>query len=148
MDNDRQQLTRSSCTATLDRRRGESARKSEMDRPFGELERRVVEFREERDWTRFHNPKDLAISIALEAGELLELFQWKDPDETAEVARSESGRGAMAAEMADILILLLSAADATGIDLYAATLAKIEQNARKYPVEKAKGNARKYTELE
>ena len=119
-----------------------------MTRPFGELEKAVVRFRDERDWAQFHNPKDLAISISLEAGELLELFQWKSPGEVEEVVASPEGRRAIAEEMADVLILLLSAADAVGVDLYAATLEKIERNARKYPVEKSKGNARKYDRLD
>jgi NTP pyrophosphatase (non-canonical NTP hydrolase) len=116
-------------------------------RPFDELVARVVEFRDERDWAQFHHPKDLAVSIAIEAAEFLELFQWKDPGEVREQLRDPEGRRRAAEEMADVLILLLSAADAIGVDLYEATLEKIAVNARKYPVEKAKGNARKYDEL-
>ena len=114
---------------------------------FEELTAAVVRFRDERDWAQFHNPKDLALSIAIEAAELLELFQWKDPDEVRALIGDPAGKQRAAEEMADVLILLLSAADAVGIDLLAATFAKIEANARKYPVEKAKGNARKYDQL-
>jgi len=118
-----------------------------MSRPFEELVERVVRFRDDRDWAQFHNPKDLAISVSLEASELLELFQWKDPEEVRALREDPAGRARAAEEMADILILLLSAAESMGIDLYAATLEKIETNARKYPVDKAKGTARKYDEL-
>lgn len=112
-----------------------------------DLQKRVRQFRDEREWAPFHNPKDLAISIALEAAELLEVFQWKDPDEVASTLSDPVGRRAVADEMADILILLLSASEATGIDLYTATLEKLSENARKYPVEKARGNAKKYDAL-
>ena len=112
-----------------------------------EILRRVVEFRDERDWKQFHNPKDLAISISLEAAELLEHFQWKGPEEVRQAAEDPEVRREVGEEMADILILLLSASDALGIDLHAAALAKIEKNARKYPVEKSRGNAKKYDEL-
>jgi len=124
-----------------------SAAEEGTDRPFDELVRQVVRFRDERDWARFHNPKDLAISIAIEAAELMELFQWKTPEEIRASLEELPARKRVAEEMADVLILLLSAADATGIDLYEATLAKIAANAAKYPVEKARGNARKYDEL-
>jgi NTP pyrophosphatase (non-canonical NTP hydrolase) len=117
------------------------------NRPFDELVSRVVRFRDDRDWARFHNPKDLSMSIAIEAAELLELFQWKDPEEIAAFLSTEEGRRRVSEEMADVLILLLSASDAMGIDLYEATLSKIRINAEKYPVEKARGNARKYDRL-
>jgi len=124
-----------------------SASDEATERPFDELVARVVSFRDERDWAQFHHPKDLAVSIAIEAAELLELFQWKDPEEVREQLAAPAGRQRAGEEMADVLILLLSAADAIGVDLYEATLAKIAVNAEKYPVEKAKGNARKYDEL-
>ncbi len=116
-------------------------------RPYEELLRRVLAFRDARDWKRFHNPKDLAISLALEAAELLEHFQWKDAREVAAHLASRRGREAVADEMADVQSLLLSLADAAGVDLYAATLRKLRKAARKYPVAKARGTARKYTEL-
>jgi NTP pyrophosphatase (non-canonical NTP hydrolase) len=116
-------------------------------RPFEELLRRVLRFRDERDWRQYHHPKDLAISICLEAAELLEHFQWKDREEVRRMLADPEARHAAGEEMADILILLLSASDAVGVDLYAAVLAKLEKNAAKYPVEKAKGNARKYDRL-
>ena len=118
-----------------------------MTRPYEELLDRVIRFREERDWARFHHPKDLAISITLEAAEFLELFQWKDRDEIREMLLRPEYLGAAGEELADILILVLSASDALGIDLYDAVLRKIRKNAEKYPVEKARGNATKYDKL-
>ena len=116
-------------------------------RNFDELLDRVIRFRDDRDWLQFHHPKDLAISIALEAAELLEHFQWKDREEVARDLSDPERKTAVGEEMADVLILLLSASDAVGVDLYDATIKKIEKNAQKYPVEKAKGNARKYDQL-
>ena len=116
-------------------------------RPYEELLRRVLAFRDARDWKKFHNPKDLAISIALEAAELLEHFQWKDPAEVAAHLARARTREEVADEMADVQCLLLALSDAAGVDLYAATLRKIEKAARKYPVSRARGTARKYTEL-
>ena len=117
-------------------------------RNFDELLDRVIRFRDDRDWKQFHHPKDLAISITLEAAELLEHFQWKDREEVARDLDDPERKQALGEEMADVLILLLSASDAVGVDLYEATLSKIEKNAAKYPVEKAKGNALKYDCLE
>ncbi len=107
----------------------------------------VLAFRDERDWRQFHNPKDLAISISLEAAELLEHFQWKRPADIAAGLELETERQAIGAEMADVLILLISMADAVGVDLVAAAKQKLVENARKYPIDRAKGNARKYDDL-
>ena len=117
-------------------------------RSFDQLLDRVIRFRDDRDWKQFHHPKDLAISIALEAAELLEHFQWKGKDEVARDLEDPDRKEALGDEMADVLILLLSASDAVGIDLFDATVRKIEKNAEKYPVEKARGNARKYDRLD
>jgi NTP pyrophosphatase (non-canonical NTP hydrolase) len=94
-------------------------------------------FIHERNWGQFHNPKNLAISIAVEAGELLELYQWQDK---ADLKRVED-------EIADIYIYLVMLADYLLIDIGDAALRKIEKNREKYPVEKARGNARKYDQL-
>ena len=115
---------------------------------MNELVGAVLAFRDERDWRQFHNPKDLAISISLEAAELLEHFQWKSPAEVTASLESEAQRLEVAAEMADVLILLISLADAMGVDLVAAAKRKLAENARKYPVERAKGSARKYDDLQ
>jgi NTP pyrophosphatase (non-canonical NTP hydrolase) len=116
-------------------------------RDFGVLEERVRSFRDERDWRRFHTPKDLAASVTIEAAELLEHFQWRTDEETKADLADPAKRAAVAKEMADVLILLVSAADVIGVDLYAAALQKIEENAAKYPVEKSKGRADKYDRL-
>ena len=112
-----------------------------------ELVRAVLVFRDERDWKQFHNAKDLAISITLEAAELLEHFQWKNPGEVEAFLAEEDNRRRLGEEMADILILLVSLADAVGLDLLEAARAKLRENAEKYPVERAKGSAKKYDEL-
>ena len=117
------------------------------NRDFGEIEKRVRRFRDERDWKQFHKPKDVAVSVAIEAAELLEHFQWKSDAEVTSYLADPKHRAAVAAEMADVLLLLVSAADVTGVDLYAAALAKIEANAAKYPVAKSKGSAAKYDRL-
>ncbi len=112
-----------------------------------ELVRAVLAFRDERDWKQFHNPKDLAISITLEAAELLEHFQWKTSGEVDAFLGIEENRQRLGEEMADVLILLVSLADAAGLDLLEAARAKLRENAVKYPVERAKGSAKKYHEL-
>jgi NTP pyrophosphatase (non-canonical NTP hydrolase) len=108
----------------------------------------VLAFRDERDWRQFHNPKDLAISICLEAAELLESFQWKGPDEIAAFLAEDDNRRRVGEEMADVLILLVSMADVIGINLVEAARGKLAVNGRKYPVERAKGNAKKYDALD
>lgn len=112
-----------------------------------DLVKSVVAFRDRRDWRQFHHPKDLAISIALEAAELLEHFQWKTPDEVARYLRRRGNRDRVAAEMADVLILLISLADVLGEDVVAAARRKLRSNDRKYPVSRARGTARKYHAL-
>jgi NTP pyrophosphatase (non-canonical NTP hydrolase) len=99
----------------------------------------LVRFRNERDWEQFHNPKDLALAINIEAGELLELFLWKKPEE-ANVNKIKE-------ELADVLAYSFLLADKYDFDVKEIILSKIQKNAEKYPVEKAKGNAKKYNEL-
>jgi NTP pyrophosphatase (non-canonical NTP hydrolase) len=106
-----------------------------------------VAFRDRRDWRQFHHPKDLAVSIALEAAELLEHFQWKSPDEVARYLRRQRNRDRVAAEMADVLILLISLADVLGEDPVGAARRKLRSNDRKYPVARARGTAKKYHAL-
>jgi NTP pyrophosphatase (non-canonical NTP hydrolase) len=112
-----------------------------------DLVKAVLDFRDEREWKPFHNPKDLAISITLEAAELLEHFQWKGPAEVEAFLATGENRKRLGEEMADVLILLISLADAAGLDLLEAARAKLRQNALKYPVERARGTAKKYDEL-
>ncbi len=112
-----------------------------------ELVKAVLAFRDERDWKQFHNPKDLAISITLEAAELLEHFQWKTAGEVDAFLANEENRRRLGEEMADLLILLVSLADVVGLDLLDAARAKLQDNAVKYPVERARGSAKKYDAL-
>lgn len=106
---------------------------------------KVTEFRDERDWKQFHNPKDVAISLMLESAELLELFQWKDPEATLETASIRKPE--LADELADVLYYVLLMAHDLDIDLSQALIAKLAKNAEKYPVDKARGSNKKYTEL-
>lgn len=96
-------------------------------------------FRDARDWKKFHNPKDLALALSIESSELLEVFLWKSAEE-ADLAKVRE-------ELADVLAYALLLADNYGLDPQQIVLDKIELNEAKYPVEKAKGTARKYTEL-
>ena len=109
---------------------------------FEEATKKALAFREEREWTQFHNPKDLAISISLEAAELLETFQWSGADLEVQ-GKVEHARE----ELADVVIYCIYMADALGVNIADVISDKIDANNRKYPVDKARGNARKYTEL-
>lgn len=126
-----------------------TSKRSRRSRPpsFDELVRQVLAFRDERDWRQFHSPKDLAISISLEAAELLEHFQWKSPAEVAALVADPQGQRQVSWEMADILILLISLAAVLGTDLVKAAQEKLQENERRYPVERARGTARKYRDL-
>lgn len=109
------------------------------------IQKRIREFRDARDWMQFHNPKNLAISVVLEASELLEHFQWKTPIESERHA--DAAKDQIADEIADVAVYLIELSDNLGIDLEQAILNKLDKNAAKYPEDKAKGNAKKYTEL-
>ena len=108
---------------------------------------RLIEFRDARDWRQFHSLKDLIVSLNLEAAELLELTQWKSTEAVEQMAESGTGKARLAEECADILLYLLLIAERTGIDLEKAAQVKIAVNERKYPVEKSRGTAAKYSEL-
>ncbi|PHC09923.1 nucleotide pyrophosphohydrolase [Bacillus toyonensis] len=107
-----------------------------------DLQEAVIKFRDERNWGQFHNAKDLAISLNLEASELLEVFQWKSSEEATETKMQE-----MKEEIADVMIYLLMLSDKLNIDLEEAVYAKLRKNAEKYPIEKAYGTNKKYDEL-
>ena len=109
---------------------------------FNEATQKALQFRRDRDWEQFHNPKDLAASISIEAAELLEVFQWSGTNLEPEgkVDRVEE-------ELADVMIYCIYLADRLGIDIPQAISDKIDSNAAKYPVDKSRGLARKYTEL-
>ena len=111
------------------------------------LTSRLIEFRDERNWKQFHSLKDLIISLNLEASELLELTQWKDAGAFEAFVADGPGREDLEEECADVLLYLLLVAEKSGIDLLKAASDKIDKNAEKYPVAKAKGNAKKYTQL-
>jgi len=106
---------------------------------------KIRRFRDEREWQQFHNPKDMAIAISLEASELLEHFLWIDSG--AANQRVEARKDAITDEVADIAIFLFELADNMNIDLLSAMSAKLERNAVKYPIHKAKGRSDKYNEL-
>lgn len=106
---------------------------------------KIIKFRDERDWKQFHNHKDMALSLVLEATELLEHFQWKNSEEVDAVGRASKGE--LADELADVAMYLFELADNLNIDLAAAIESKIQKNALKYPVEKAKGKHTKYNKL-
>lgn len=104
---------------------------------------RVLQFRDERDWRQFHTPKDLAISMSLEAAELLEIFQWSG----SETGCDEAQTAKLREELADVLSYCILMADVCGLDLDEIMNEKVTKNEAKYPVEKAWGSAAKYTEL-
>jgi len=111
------------------------------------LKRMVKDFVEERNWGKYHNSKDIAISIALEAAELMELFQWKGQHEVLEMLKDPDKLVRVKEELADIMILCLNMANVLDVDVSQAIAEKIDKNKAKYPVELVKGNYRKYTEL-
>ena len=102
----------------------------------------ILKFRDDRNWKQFHNPKDLAISISLEAAELLEVFQWSGAD-----LECRDKLDKIKEELADVVNYAVLMADACGLDLDEIVREKVHRNEEKYPVEKAFGNKAKYTEL-
>ena len=104
--------------------------------------KRILAFRDDRNWKQFHNPKDLAISVSLEAAELLECFQWSGAD-----TEVRAKKAAMTEELSDVVIYALLLADRLGIDLDAAVNAKVAKNAAKYPVAESYGSSAKYNAL-
>jgi NTP pyrophosphatase (non-canonical NTP hydrolase) len=112
-----------------------------------ELKTRVLAFVRERDWEQFHTPKNLSMALAAETGELMEHFLWATADQSRAIANEPARRANIADELADVVIYALEFANMTGLDVSAAIEAKMTANARKYPVEKARGRSEKYTEL-
>lgn len=110
-----------------------------------EITARICAFRDARNWMQFHNPKDLAVAIAAEAGELMQHFVWKTPEQTPQVVIDK--RTEITDEIADVAILLFELAHNLDIPLAQAMQAKLDRNEKRYPVEKAKGNNLKYNEL-
>jgi dCTP diphosphatase len=108
-----------------------------------QLRQAMREFVAQRDWQKYHRPKNLAMSLAIETSELMEHFQWLTHEEADELLKGLPAREEIADEMADILSFLLSMANATGIDLAAAFEAKMKKNNRKYPADQVRGDYRK-----
>lgn len=106
---------------------------------IAELTKKLIQFRDERDWQQFHNSKDLALAVSIEAGELLELFLWKGNEEVSKEKLKD--------ELADVLSYCLLLAEKHHLSVIDIIQDKINKNADKYPAHKAKGNAKKYTEL-
>jgi len=111
-----------------------------------DLSRRIARFAEERDWQQFHSPKNLIMALTVEAAELQEHFQWLTEEQSRELPAER--REAVEAEMGDVFIYLLRLADQLGVDLVDAAERKMDVNARNYPVDLARGNATKHTDLE
>ncbi len=116
-----------------------------MSQELNELREALRKFAEERDWEQFHSPKNLASAVVVEAGELLEQFQWLTEEQSRNLAPNRLAQ--VADEIADIFIYLIRLADKLDVDLPKVAHDKIARNAEKYPVDKARGNARKYTDL-
>jgi NTP pyrophosphatase (non-canonical NTP hydrolase) len=112
-----------------------------------ELKEKIKDFCDERDWDQFHNAKELAVALSIEASELLEIFRWKTQDEVSKLFDDEKKKEDISDEMADILYFLVRIAQRYNIDLTEAFDRKMEKNDKKYPVEKAKGSNKKYNEL-
>lgn len=108
---------------------------------------RIVKFRDDRNWKQFHHPKDLAISLNLEASELLEHFQWKNNEEIIEYIKNKNNKKEISKELADVFYYVLLLANDLGIDIEKAFDLKMKENHKKYPVRKAKGNHTKYNKL-
>lgn len=112
---------------------------------LSDLQKAIVSFRDARDWKQFHNPKDMALSLVLEAAEVLEHFQWRSLEEAEQYIRTN--RDDIAEELADTLYWILLIANDLDIDIVEASKKKMAKNEQKYAVDKAKGNHKKYTEL-
>ena len=109
------------------------------------IRQQLDQFAAERDWHQFHSPKNLASALVVEAGELLEHFQWLTEEQSR--ALPPEKRGAVAGEMADVLLYLVQLANALGLDPVEAAQAKLKLNAQRYPVDRARGNSKKHDEL-
>ena len=111
------------------------------------LKHQVENFRDERDWLKFHNPKDLSMALSIEASELEELFLWKGKDELGLLSNDKHQLEKVKEEVADMCIYLLSLSSVLKIDLSDAIIEKLAKNKAKYPVSKSKGSSKKYNEL-
>jgi len=118
-----------------------------MKRGWHSLLQEILKFRDQRDWKQFHTPKDLAAAIAIEAAELQEHFLWKSDLEVQAALRNAGKRNRVSEELADVVIFTLLLANELDVDIDAVVRQKLQTNEKKYPVEKARGTHKKYTEL-
>lgn len=120
---------------------------NDQETKLQEIKDKVLAFAQERDWEQFHSPKNLSMAIATEAAELMEHFLWQTPEQSRVEMETDQLRAKVEEELADVFIFAIEFANMTGIDLSAAIEAKMQRNAEKYPVEKARGRSAKYTDL-
>ncbi|AFM64483.1 nucleotide pyrophosphohydrolase [Pseudomonas aeruginosa] len=113
----------------------------------GQLAAALDRFAAERNWAQFHSPKNLVMALTGEVGELSEIFQWMDEEQSKDAARHPDTAQAVQDELADVLMYLVRLASVLGVDLDAAARQKLEQNNRKYPVEKARNSSKKYDQF-
>ena len=125
----------------------DKSRDSCDDDRLNELNRLVLQFAQDRDWLQFHTPKNLSMAIAAEAAELMEHFLWDEGSRSLEKVKSAAHRDSIEQELADVLILTIQFANVAGFDLEKIVRDKIALNENTYPVDRARGNARKYTDL-
>jgi len=116
-----------------------------MSTPIQDLQYALRDFARERDWEQFHSPKNLASALSVEAAELLEVFQWLTEDQSRDLTASQAASAK--AELADVFLYLLQLSDKLGVDLVDAAREKMEINASRYTVERARGSSAKYSEL-
>jgi NTP pyrophosphatase (non-canonical NTP hydrolase) len=120
---------------------------SDAETSIRHLKDRIAEFAREREWDQFHSPKNLSMALAVEAAELMELFEWKTEEETACIRGDRKTLRRVREEVADVAVYLLNLCNRLNIDLAIAIIEKLALNARKYPVEVVKGKSTKYTDL-
>jgi len=116
-----------------------------MKKELSDLTKKILKFRDARNWKQFHNPKDLAISLSLEASEVLEHFQWKSKEEVEQYIKDN--KNYIGEELADVLYWVLLMSHDLGIDIIKASENKLKKNIKKYPIKKAKGKHTKYNKL-
>ena len=114
---------------------------------ISQLKNEIEKFSEEREWKKYHNPKDLAISISIESAELLENFQWLTDQEIIQKLEDSEKLAKIKSELADVLVYTISLSNKLSFDISEIILDKMKKNKRKYPVEKIKGKYKKYTEI-
>ena len=111
---------------------------------INEIKEKLREFSRERDWDKFHSPKNLAMALSVEVAELLEHFQWLTEDESRSI--SGGAKAEVADEIADVQVYLIRLADKLGVDIFESVAQKIKKNEEKYPADKVRGSSKKYTE--